>query len=83
MAKKEQTADVQIRIPQETLEKLEAKGNYFDKSPGGIVTRIVDEHSEFEKGCPAIKPEEEPKKSEKEVSTGTDESTEEPAGAAE
>lgn len=53
---KKEVADIQIRVSKETLEKLEAKGKYFDKSPGGIVSRLVDEHSEFEKSCPAAKP---------------------------
>ncbi len=53
---KKEVADIQVRISKETLEKLEEKGCYSDKNPSGIISRIVDEHSEMQKSCAAAAP---------------------------
>lgn len=73
MAKEKVSADIQIRVSKETLEKLEAKGNYSDKTPGGIISRIVDEHSEMQKSCASVLP-----KKEEIVEKPEEQSTDEP-----
>jgi len=68
---KEETADIQIRISKGTLEAIEKHGIYSDKSPEGILKRILPEYEDLKSTCSVVK------KPEKEIPIESETKTEE------